>query len=257
MAERPLAGIQSTLLISRMSVARERVSESCLRKPILFQKSPRSFAGCGLLGIMRRPRSWPAVRRLTKPSPLRNEVVKSSRFSRRLRKRNLDLWVAFDEVRLPTLRDSEIAAGLFDRDSSAGNPGSFDRRIGRSVLPGLGGHRRGQRCDRQTIARQIGVKLQPKRRWPVHGFSGHTLEAVRGHLEIEMVSRTESFCWQLPVAAVAYPDLASEETVVFGQSGFLEYFDVRFLGEAHVLELKPNASFPKKRRRKVESERSH
>lgn len=104
----------------------------------------------------------------------------------------------------------------------------------------------------QTIARQIGVKLRPKHRWPVHGFSGHTLEAVLGHVEIEMVSRTESFCWQLPVAVVSYPDLASEETVVLGQSGFLEYFDVRFLGESHMVELKPNASFPKKRRRKSE-----
>jgi|GEM_PF-1905402 len=104
----------------------------------------------------------------------------------------------------------------------------------------------------QTIARLIGVKLSPGRRWPVHGFSGHTLEAVRGQLEIEMISRTESFCWQLPVAVVTYPDLASEETVVLGQSGFLEYFDVRFLGHAHVVELKPDSSLPGKRRRRVE-----
>ena len=101
-----------------------------------------------------------------------------------------------------------------------------------------------------TIARQIGVQLQPTHRWPVHGFSGHALEAVRGHVEVEIVSGTESFCWQLPVAVVTYPDLANEEIVVLGQSGFLEYFDVRFLGDAHVVELKPNASFPKKRRRK-------
>ncbi len=103
----------------------------------------------------------------------------------------------------------------------------------------------------QTIARQIGVKLQPKHRWQVHGFSGHTLEAVRGHLEVEIVNQSESFCWQLPVAVVMYPDLMSEEIVVLGQSGFLEYFDVRFFGDAHVVELKPNASFPKKRRRKL------
>jgi hypothetical protein len=56
-------------------------------------------------------------------------------------------------------------------------------------------------------------------------------------------------CWQLPVAVVSYPDLASEETVVLGQAGFLEYFDVRFLGKARTVELKPNASFPKKCRR--------
>ncbi len=44
----------------------------------------------------------------------------------------------------------------------------------------------------QTIARQIGVKLRPKHRWPVHGFSGHTLEAVLGHVEIEMVRAARS-----------------------------------------------------------------
>jgi hypothetical protein len=51
------------------------------------------------------------------------------------------------------------------------------------------------------------------------------------------------------LAVVASPDLASEETVVLGQTGFLEDFDVRFLGKARTVELKPNASFPKKRRR--------
>ena len=100
----------------------------------------------------------------------------------------------------------------------------------------------------QTIANEIGVRLSPKHRWLVHGFSGHALEAILGHVEIELISRTESFCWSLPVGVVTYPKLASEEIVVLGQTGFLQYFDVRHFGNDHVVELKPNVSFPKKRR---------
>ena len=100
-----------------------------------------------------------------------------------------------------------------------------------------------------TIAERIGVKLNPKKRWLLHGFSGEPVEAALGHVEIELASRTESYCWSLPVAVVTYPELASEEIVVLGQTGFLEYFNVRLFGNEHVVDLKPNASFPKKRGR--------
>lgn len=99
-----------------------------------------------------------------------------------------------------------------------------------------------------TIAKQLGVRLNSKRRWTIHGFAGQSLDARLGDLEIEIVGRTESLCWRLPVAVVDYPAISNEELVVLGQTGFLEYFDVRLFGEEHVVELKPNVSFPKKRR---------
>ena len=100
-----------------------------------------------------------------------------------------------------------------------------------------------------AIAAQIGVKLNDKHRWPLHGISSNPVEAVLGRLELELVGRTASLCWTIPVAVVSYRDLVNEEVLVLGQTGFLEYFDVRLFGKEHVIELKPNASFPKKRRR--------
>ncbi|MFM9959632.1 MAG: hypothetical protein ACKV2Q_00195 [Planctomycetaceae bacterium] len=100
-----------------------------------------------------------------------------------------------------------------------------------------------------AIAQRIGIRLNHKHRWTIHGFAGQSLEATLGHVEVEVSGRTESFCWSLPVAVVKYPETSNEELVVLGQTGFLEYFDVRLFGDEHVVELKPNASFPKKRRR--------
>jgi predicted aspartyl protease len=77
-----------------------------------------------------------------------------------------------------------------------------------------------------AIADQIGVKRNQKQRWPLHGLSNEPVEAVLGRMEIELVGRTESLCWTIPVAVVSCPELVNEELV----------------------ELKPNASFPKNSR---------
>ena len=100
-----------------------------------------------------------------------------------------------------------------------------------------------------TIAQRIGVRLNDSHHWTIHGFGGQSLEARLGHVEIELVERHESLCWSLPVAVVDYPKTSNEELVVLGQTGFLEHFDIRLFGKEHIVELKPNASFPKKRRR--------
>ena len=99
-----------------------------------------------------------------------------------------------------------------------------------------------------TIAKKLGVRINTKRRWWIHGFTGQSLDARLGHLELEVVGHTDSLCWKLPIAVVDYPANSNEELVVLGQTGFLEYFDVRLFGAEHVVELKPNASFPRKRR---------
>lgn len=100
-----------------------------------------------------------------------------------------------------------------------------------------------------TIAKRIGARLDRRHEWTIHGFAGQTLKATLGHVEVELAGRNESLCWQMSVAVVNYPEASNEELVVLGQTGFLEYFDVRLFGEEHVVELKANASFPKKRRR--------
>ena len=100
-----------------------------------------------------------------------------------------------------------------------------------------------------TIAERIGAMLDRRHERTIHGFSGQTLRATLGHIEVELTGRNESLCWQMPVAVVEYSQSSNDEVVVLGQTGFLEYFNVRLFGEEHVVELKANASFPKKRRR--------
>ena len=36
-----------------------------------------------------------------------------------------------------------------------------------------------------------------------------------------------------------------DEVLLLGQSGFLQFFDVRFCGAEYVVELKPNTKFPR------------
>ena len=96
------------------------------------------------------------------------------------------------------------------------------------------------------IAERIGARLRRRPRWKVHGFGGQSLEAVRGMIEIEIVHRGESLCWPLPIAVVTHDDPDQNEVLLLGQSGFLQFFDVRFFGEEHLVELKPNAKFPRK-----------
>ena len=75
---------------------------------------------------------------------------------------------------------------------------------------------------------------------------GQALPAVRGLVDVELVHHGESFCWTLPISVVTHESPDHDEVVLLGQSGFLEFFDVRFCGADHLLELKPNGSFPRR-----------
>lgn len=97
------------------------------------------------------------------------------------------------------------------------------------------------------IAERIGARLRRRTLWKVHGFGGQAVAAVRGMIEIEIVHRGESLCWTLPISVVTYDDPDQNEVLLLGQSGFLQYFDARFIGDAHIVELKPNPKFPRKR----------
>ncbi len=96
------------------------------------------------------------------------------------------------------------------------------------------------------VAERIGVRLSRKKSWRVHGFGGQSLPAVRGVIDVEIIHRGQSLCWSVPISVVTYEDPDQDEVVLLGQSGFLQFFDVRFFGAEHVVELKPNALFPKR-----------
>ena len=97
----------------------------------------------------------------------------------------------------------------------------------------------------RSIADDIGIPLDESVRWSVRGISGESLEAVLGHVEIEVMDHLESVCWSLPVGVVRFKDPANDDIILLGQIGFLQYFDTRFLGANHVVELRSNGTHRK------------
>ena len=55
----------------------------------------------------------------------------------------------------------------------------------------------------RRIAERIGVRLNRKKRWRVHGFGGQSLPAIRGIVDVEIVHHGESVSWPLPTTAVS------------------------------------------------------
>lgn len=97
----------------------------------------------------------------------------------------------------------------------------------------------------RSLADDVGIVLVDSSRWHVRGVSGESLEAVLGHVEIEIMGQQESVCWQMPVGVVKFDDPANDDIILLGQTGFLQFFDTRFLGAKHFVELVPNETLLK------------
>jgi len=97
----------------------------------------------------------------------------------------------------------------------------------------------------QQLANRIGVQIDESVAWEVRGFGDRAHSAVLGYVDVELMAGSESACWRMPVGVVEFEDPSQEEVVLLGQTGFLQYFDVRFYGHRHTIELHPNEAFPK------------
>jgi hypothetical protein len=98
----------------------------------------------------------------------------------------------------------------------------------------------------RSIADDVGIGLEETSRWPVRGVSGESLEAVLGHVEVEVMDQQDSVCWRMPVGVVTFDDPANDDIILLGQTGFLPFFDTRFFGADHFVELVPNGALPKR-----------
>ena len=78
----------------------------------------------------------------------------------------------------------------------------------------------------------------------MRGFGDRAHPAFLGHVDVELISGSESGGWSLPVSVVGFGDSSDEEIVLLGQTRFLQYFDVRFLGLEHWVELRSNSGMP-------------
>jgi len=94
------------------------------------------------------------------------------------------------------------------------------------------------------IAETIGATLDENVLWTLRGLNSSRIEAILGLIDVEVMDGRESATWRMPVAVVTFDDPQHEEIVLLGQTGFLQFSDVQFLGHDHAVELVPNASFP-------------
>lgn len=96
----------------------------------------------------------------------------------------------------------------------------------------------------RELAQCIGVQIDELVSWEVRGFGDRAHAAFLGHVDVELISGSQSACWRMPVSVVGFGDESDEEMVLLGQTGFLQYFDVRFLGHEHLIELRANSAMP-------------
>ena len=96
----------------------------------------------------------------------------------------------------------------------------------------------------RELAKCIGMQIDESVSWEVRGLGDRVHTAFLGHVDVELISGSESACWRMPVSVVGLEDAADEDMVLLGQTGFLQYFDVSFRGHQHLIELRANSGMP-------------
>lgn len=96
----------------------------------------------------------------------------------------------------------------------------------------------------RELAKCIGMRIDESVSWEVRGLGDRVHTAFLGQVDVELISGSESACWRMPVSVVGLRDAADEDIVLLGQTGFLQYFDVSFLGHKHLIELRANSGMP-------------
>ena len=96
----------------------------------------------------------------------------------------------------------------------------------------------------RELAKCIGMRIDESVSWEVRGLGDRVHTAFLGQVDVELISGSESACWRMPVSVVGLEGAADEEIVLLGQTGFLQYFDVSFLGHQHLIELRANSGMP-------------
>ena len=94
----------------------------------------------------------------------------------------------------------------------------------------------------EGIARDLGIPLRKCRGPAATAFGGQEIALSFADVELELGHPDGSLRWLSRVYFV--PDDASQETLILGQQGFLDYFTASFDGDECTLELTPNRHLP-------------
>lgn len=94
-----------------------------------------------------------------------------------------------------------------------------------------------------ALAEVLGVELDEELISEAAGISGDRLKIQYGDVELRVDSDTEIIEWKTTVGFVDFGS-ASDEVVILGHGGCLDFFTAIFDGESAELELTPNALLP-------------
>ena len=95
----------------------------------------------------------------------------------------------------------------------------------------------------RSLAEALGVELDSQRTSVAAGISGEPLKIQYGDVELRLESGPEIVAWRTTVGFVDFGS-ASEEVIILGHGGCLDYFTATFRGEIAELELEANALLP-------------
>ena len=94
-----------------------------------------------------------------------------------------------------------------------------------------------------SLARRLGVTLDPSRTRPAKVFGGSCLAFQSGKVELEVGPTGQSVRWATTVCFLDF-DSQEDEVLILGHAGFLDYFTASFDGEQAELTLRPNDRVP-------------
>lgn len=93
-----------------------------------------------------------------------------------------------------------------------------------------------------SLGRHLGITLVPAKRGG-SGFGGSLIDFHAGEIELEIESATESIRWRTTVNFAEFA-MESNEVVILGQAGFLEFFRATFDWDKARLTLAANRRLP-------------
>ena len=94
-----------------------------------------------------------------------------------------------------------------------------------------------------SLAEALGIELDQQMTSEAAGISGDRLKIHYGDVELLIESGKESISWKTTVGFVDFGS-ASDEVIILGHGGCLDFLTVTFDGENAELELTPNALLP-------------
>lgn len=94
----------------------------------------------------------------------------------------------------------------------------------------------------ESIATDLGIPLRAATGPAATAFGGQAIALSYADVELELPHADGNLRWSARVFFVA--DDTSQETLILGHQGFLDYFTALFDGEQCLLDLQPNPHLP-------------